>query len=40
VKRDGFNDPVLLETVLDSALLGMRSFAGDNPLKYRASRES
>jgi hypothetical protein len=32
----GFNDPGLLETVLDSALLGMRNFAGYNPLKYRA----
>jgi hypothetical protein len=32
----GFSDPNLLKTVLDSALLGLRSFAGDNPLKYRA----
>jgi hypothetical protein len=32
----GFKDPGFLETVLDSALLGLRSFAGDNPLKYRA----
>jgi hypothetical protein len=36
VMMGGFNDPGLLETVLDSALLGMRNFAGDNPLKYRA----
>jgi hypothetical protein len=32
----GFNDPGLLETILYSAQLGLRSFAGDNPLKYRA----
>jgi hypothetical protein len=32
----GFNDPVLLEAVLDSALIGLHSFAGNNPLKYRA----
>lgn len=36
VLTGGFNDPGLLETVLDSAKLGLRSFAGDNPLKYRA----
>jgi hypothetical protein len=36
VSMGGSNDTGLLETVLDSALLGLRSFAGDNPLKYRA----
>lgn len=36
VMMGGFNDQGLLETILDSALLGLRSFAGDNPLKYRA----
>jgi hypothetical protein len=40
VTMDGLNYPVHLETVLDSALLGLHSFAGDNPLKYRARRES
>lgn len=36
VMMGGFNDQGLMEAVLDSALLGLRSFAGDNPLKYRA----
>jgi hypothetical protein len=36
VMMGGFNDQVLLETILDSAQLGLRSFAGDNPLKYRS----
>jgi len=36
VTMGGLNDPALLEAVVDSALLGMRTFAADNPLKYRA----
>ncbi|HEX9024251.1 MAG TPA: hypothetical protein VF799_10460 [Geobacteraceae bacterium] len=31
-----FVDAALLEGVLDAALAGLRSFAADNPLKYRA----
>jgi hypothetical protein len=38
VKTGGLNDPGLLEIILDSAQLGLRSFAGDNPLKYRAKQ--
>jgi len=36
VMMGGFNEPALLEKVLESALIGLRTFAGDNPLKYRA----
>jgi len=34
--KGGFGAPDLLETILDAALLGLESFATDNPLKYRA----
>ena len=34
--KGGFGTPDLLDGVLDSALLGLESFAADNPLKYRA----
>lgn len=34
----GLNEPGFPGIVLDSAVLGLRSFAGDNPLKYRASQ--
>ncbi|HEX2769813.1 MAG TPA: hypothetical protein VHN12_11095, partial [Geobacteraceae bacterium] len=34
--KGGFGTPDLLDSVLDAALLGLESFAADNPLKYRA----
>ena len=37
MERGGVTDAGLLETVLASALDGLRAFAADNPLKYRAT---
>jgi hypothetical protein len=34
--KGGFGTPDLLDGVLDAALLGLESFAADNPLKYRS----
>jgi hypothetical protein len=34
--RGPFSEPGILKKVLDAAIAGLESFAGDNPLKYRA----